>query len=63
MKPPKTAKEFKAKRDEIGTMVSERLCNTRSVALSAYIAPSVFQQWKKDLSKADQEIVSSKFGV
>lgn len=42
---PKTEKEYKAARKEVGKRVSELLGNTPTVALSSYIAPSVFGKW------------------
>jgi DNA topoisomerase-1 len=40
---PKTAKEFKAFRKQIGTHVAKALGNTPAVTLSTYIHPSVFR--------------------
>lgn len=45
MTPPTNAKEFKKARSEIGKIVAEKLGNTPSVALSAYINPVVFELW------------------
>lgn len=43
--PPKTAREFAKQRLLVGKVVAERLNNTPSVALKAYIDPAVFKVW------------------
>lgn len=57
MAAPKTAKEFKKMRESVGELVSNRLNNTKAVALSAYIDREVFKNWAAGLSKADQGII------
>lgn len=42
---PKTAKEKKEAINHVGDVVSKKLGNTRTVALDAYIDPSVFAHW------------------
>jgi len=46
MKPAETEKEFKKIQNKVGDYVSEFLGNTRAVALSSYIPPSVFDNWR-----------------
>jgi DNA topoisomerase I len=41
--PPKNAREFKMLRNEVGDRVSRVLGNTRTMALGAYIDPTVFK--------------------
>lgn len=60
MKAPKTAREFKQKRDAVGDYVASKLNNTRAPALKAYIERSVFGKWFSGLSEAEQEIVNEK---
>jgi DNA topoisomerase-1 len=43
---PKTQKEFKAARKEVGERVAAYLGNTSTVALKSYIAPVVFAKWE-----------------
>lgn len=57
LKAPKTAQEFKKQRQAVGYLVSKKLCNTRAVALSAYINREVFKGWVNGLSKDDQALV------
>ena len=45
--PPKDAKDYKAKVKQVATAVSDKLGNTPAVALSAYINPVVFAEWKE----------------
>ena len=45
MPAPTTEKEMKKARTEVGKIVAEKLGNTPSVALSAYINPIVFELW------------------
>ena len=42
---PTSQKEFKKARTLVGKIVAEKLGNTPSVALSAYINPVVFEMW------------------
>lgn len=44
--PPKTEKELKAKIKKVATVVANTLHTAPAVALSAYIDPSVWEQWK-----------------
>jgi DNA topoisomerase IB len=44
-RPPKTAKEYKAKRAAIGKAVAAQLGNTPAIALGTYIDPTVFSGW------------------
>ncbi len=44
-RPPKTAKEYKAKRAAIGKAVAAQLGNTPAIALGTYIDPAVFSGW------------------
>lgn len=46
--PPVDEKDFKRRRKEIATHVSGLLNNTPAMALSNYIAPAVFDQWRTD---------------
>ncbi len=49
MKLPKTKAEYTKARKEVGTKISEILGNTPTMALSSYIAPSVFSRWDEAL--------------
>lgn len=44
---PKTKTEFRKWRNEVGDKVSEKLGNTRTMALGSYIDPGVFDAWEK----------------
>jgi hypothetical protein len=44
-RPPKTVKEYKAKRAAIGKAVAKQLGNTPAIALGTYIDPAVFSGW------------------
>lgn len=59
---PKTDKEFKMKRAEVGKIVSDKLGNTPTVALASYIPPEVFGSWQANLMKAtgDSESLSKR---
>lgn len=46
MEPPKTASEFRSMRKRVGEYVAGKLNNTATMALGAYINPSVFDQWR-----------------
>jgi hypothetical protein len=46
---PKNAKEFAKARNMVGDKVSEKLGNTRAVALASYVPPEVFSGWKSKL--------------
>jgi phage-related protein (TIGR01555 family) len=46
MDPPKNKKEYQKLRNMVGDAVSSVLGNTRTVALSAYISPKVFETWE-----------------
>lgn len=47
MSEPKTESERKKAIRQVGDTVARRLGNTRTVALQAYISPSVFDRWRK----------------
>lgn len=44
--PPKNEKEYKARVKEVAVVVSKQLGNTPTMALQAYIDPTVFHPWK-----------------
>lgn len=46
---PKTEKEYKLRRAEVGKIVAEKLGNTPTVALASYIPPEVFASWQANL--------------
>jgi DNA topoisomerase IB len=46
MPKPASEKEYQKFRNQVGDEVSRKLGNTRSVALSSYIMPDVFNVWK-----------------
>lgn len=46
---PKTKKEYQSMRRDVGKQVSQLLGNTPTVALSSYIAPSVFGPWDSEV--------------
>lgn len=45
---PDTKQQYRQWRNEVAKIVSEQLGNTPSMALSAYINPAVFDEWRKD---------------
>ena len=47
---PTNAKEYKERVKEVATRVSQILGNTPTVALQSYIEPSVFSEWKANIS-------------
>jgi DNA topoisomerase-1 len=49
MPAPTTLKDLKKARNEIGDKVAAHLGNTRTVALSSYVAPYVFHAWERGL--------------
>lgn len=53
MPEPKTEAERKKAIRAVGDAVAKRLGNTRTVALQAYISPSVFNAWGRKVKKAD----------
>lgn len=55
IKAPKTEKEFKKARTEVGKIVSQKLGNTPSVALASYIPPEVFSSWQANLKSESKE--------
>lgn len=48
--PPKTEKEYKKKVIAVAKQVAQKLGNTATVCLQAYINPSVFSQWQMQIS-------------
>lgn len=44
-RPPKTEKEYKKRRSDIGKAVAKQLGNTPAVTLNTYIDPAVFSDW------------------
>lgn len=50
MTPPTNEKEYKTAVKEVATRVSAILGNTPTVALQSYIEPSVFSEWKANIS-------------
>jgi DNA topoisomerase-1 len=48
-RPPKTMTEFRRRRNEVADKVSAQLGNTRTMALSSYINPTVFAKWEAEL--------------
>jgi len=51
MDPPKDAKEYKAHVRKIAVLVSSKLGNTPTIALSSYIAPELFASWRMSITK------------
>lgn len=48
---PKTKREYRSRRREVGAQVSRLLGNTPTVALNSYIAPAVFGPWDAAMSR------------
>lgn len=46
---PKTTKEYKKAVREVADTVAEKLGNTRKVALSSYINPAIFEEWRRNV--------------
>lgn len=46
IKPPRTERELKAKMKKVAMVVAATICTSPNVALSAYIDPHVWAQWK-----------------
>ena len=53
MLPPKTEKEYVKQVKQVAKIVSEKLGNTPAVALSSYIHPGTFAQWRMGLDSKE----------
>lgn len=51
-KTPKTMAEYKQAVRDVADTVAEKLGNTRKVALSSYINPAIFEDWRQKVEKA-----------
>jgi DNA topoisomerase-1 len=60
MRTPRTQKEYRKARSEVGAMVSKRLGNTKAVALKSYVPPEVFAPWQAAVAQAASEPVRKK---
>ena len=58
MDAPTNARDYNAKRLEVGKLVAEHLGNTPKIALESYVDPHVFQVWNHVLPEIKREITS-----
>jgi DNA topoisomerase IB len=55
MPPPRTIREFKSYRREVGRTVARELGNSTAIALKSYVSPEVFCYWEPTNDFVDKD--------